>query len=340
MHTDDKAGSQTAIGGAGRRRRLPWQVKKSAADDPGAPARLQAILDSPTYRQADEDPAFLADPSSRAVRLQLDFMKAEHALERDQVTHTVVIFGSTRIGEPSAMARRLARAEARLAEDPADPQLKLAVATARRLQQKAPYYAMARDFARIAAAAGAEPRDRLVVMTGGGPGIMEAANRGAFDTGAASVGLNITLPHEQFPNPYITPHLCFQFHYFAVRKMHFLLRARALVAFPGGFGTLDELFETLTLIQTHKMPPVPIVLVGTAYWRRAIDLDFLVEEGTIAEEDRRLIQYADSAQEIWQRIKDWYAVRGNPQFPLRAPGHPSGGGDGHWPDAALNDAEG
>jgi uncharacterized protein (TIGR00730 family) len=149
-------------------------------------------------------------------------------------------------------------------------------------------------------------------MTGGGPGMMEAANRGAFDVGAKSVGLNISLPHEQYPNPYVTPELCFSFHYFALRKLHFLLRAKALVAFPGGYGTLDELFEVLTLIQTRKIKPIPVVLVGEAYWRRAVDFDFLVHEGVIDVEDRELFWFAETAQEIWNGILRWHDASGEP----------------------------
>ncbi len=339
--TDHKAAGAPAAGRgeAKHKRRLPWQVAKSADDDPAAPARLQAILASPTYVQADQDERFLAEPSARGVRLQLDFLKAEQTLEAAGITHTVVVYGSTRIGEPAALRRRLARAEARLAAAPTDPELRSAVAAARRLNDKARYYDMAREFGRLASAASADPRARLVVMTGGGPGIMEAANRGAHDAGAESIGLNITLPHEQCPNPYITPQLCFRFHYFAIRKLHFLLRARALVAFPGGYGTFDELFETLTLIQTRKMPAVPIVLVGRNYWDRVVDLDFMVEEGAIDPEDRRLVSYADSATEAWQIIRDWYATRGNPEFPLPPAGAGTalgvGGTDAHWPDAAA-----
>jgi uncharacterized protein (TIGR00730 family) len=152
-------------------------------------------------------------------------------------------------------------------------------------------------------------------MTGGGPGMMEAANRGAFDMGVKSIGLNITLPHEQFPNPYVAPELCFQFHYFALRKLHFLKRACALVAFPGGYGTFDELFETLTLIQTRKIHPVPVVLVGESYWRRAVDIDFLVDEGVIEAEDRELFWYAETAQEVWKGILHWHEINGTPLYP-------------------------
>ncbi len=178
---------------------------------------------------------------------------------------------------------------------------------------KCHYYQVARDFGALVGNCGGGPADcQLVVMTGGGPGIMEAANRGAFDVGATSVGLNINLPHEQYPNPYITPNLCFRFHYFALRKLHFLLRTKALVAFPGGYGTLDELFETLTLVQTRTIAPVPIVLVGERYWRRVIDFDFLVDEGTIDPEDRELFWFAESAQEIWDGIVAWHDAAGQP----------------------------
>jgi len=156
-------------------------------------------------------------------------------------------------------------------------------------------------------------------VTGGGPGIMEAANRGAFDCGAKSVGLNISLPHEQYPNPYITPDLCFSFHYFAMRKLHFLLRAKALVAFPGGYGTIDELFEVLTLVQTRKIKPIPIVLVGESYWQSAVNLDFLVAEGVIEPEDRELFWFAETAQEIWDGILHWHERSGEPLQPASLP---------------------
>jgi uncharacterized protein (TIGR00730 family) len=182
---------------------------------------------------------------------------------------------------------------------------------AERILAKSGYYEVARELGRLVAESGQGPEDsRLVVMTGGGPGVMEAANRGAHDAGAKTVGLNIDLPHEQYPNPYVTPELCFRFHYFALRKLHFLLRARALVAFPGGFGTLDELFETLTLVQTRKIEPIPIVLVGETYWKRLVDVEFLVEEGVVDAEDRDLLWYAETAEEIWQGILAWYTSNG------------------------------
>jgi uncharacterized protein (TIGR00730 family) len=295
-----------------RREPLPWQAPKAAQDDPDAPARVQAILDDPSYREADRDVDFLQSEDNRGARLQVDYLKAESSLRRQDVRDTIVVFGSTRIAEPAVAARRLAALEQEaVASD--DVVLRRRLVVMRRLAEKSRYYEVAREFGRLAAGA----RDpvtgrRLVVMTGGGPGIMEAANRGAFDAGAPSVGLNIALPHEQYPNPYVTPGLCFQFHYFAMRKLHFLLRARALVAFPGGYGTLDELFETLTLVQTRKIAPVPVVLVGEAYWRRAVDLDFLVDEGTIDAEDRELFWYAETAQEIWDDIGHWYRHAGRP----------------------------
>jgi uncharacterized protein (TIGR00730 family) len=189
------------------------------------------------------------------------------------------------------------------------------LAIAQRILAKSHYYEVARDFARLVSNAGAEQDgSRMVVMTGGGPGMMEAANRGASDVGAKTIGLNINLPHEQYPNPYITPDLCFRFHYFALRKLHFLLRTRALVAFPGGYGTFDELFETLTLVQTRKIKPVPIVLVGEEYWRQAFNVDFLADEGVIDAEDRDLFWFAESAEEIWEGILHWHEANGELLF--------------------------
>jgi uncharacterized protein (TIGR00730 family) len=247
------------------------------------------------------------------VRLQLDFMKADVLLKKQGVRHTVVVFGSTRISEPMAAQRKVDQLRKALAEQPEDKELQQRLGVAERILAKSHYYTIAREFSQLVANSGKGPSDsRLVVMTGGGPGMMEAANRGADEAGAKSAGLNITLPHEQYPNPYITPELCFQFHYFALRKMHFVLRARALVAFPGGFGTFDELFETLTLIQTRKIKPVPVVLVGEEYWRKAFDVDFMVDEGVIDAEDRDLFWYAETADEIWQGLLLWYERNGEP----------------------------
>jgi len=298
-----------------RKQPLPERSPKSPHEDPTAPDRVAAILASTSYRTADRDPEFLAWDAVRGIRLEIDYQKAELLLERYGVKHTVVVFGSTRLAEPRAAASKVAALESRLAEAPDDAELARRLAVARRQQDKSRYYDEARSFGRLVGASSPlASGEHLVVMTGGGPGIMEAANRGASDAGAKTVGLNITLPHEQYPNPYVTPELCFSFHYFAIRKLHFLQRACALVAFPGGFGTLDELFETLTLIQTRKMPAVPVVLVGRSYWERVFDVDFLVSEGTIDPEDRDLFGYAESGAEAWDIICHWHAAAGTPHF--------------------------
>jgi uncharacterized protein (TIGR00730 family) len=294
-----------------RRKPLPSQEPKPVRDDAQAPAAVQAILDSPGYRQADHDIDFLQRGDMRDIRLALDYEKAELLLKERGIAHSIVVFGSTRICEPAAAKRNVEKLsrESKGRNKAAARRLD----TAKRILAKSKYYDMAREFGRIVSEAGAKRRrNRIVIVTGGGPGIMEAANRGACDAGAQSVGLNITLPHEQFPNPYITPELCFRFHYFAIRKLHFLLRARALVAFPGGYGTMDELFEVLTLSQTRKLNPLPVILVGESWWRKVFDPDFLVAEGTIDPEDRDLFWFAESAQEIWRGIVDWYAAAGRP----------------------------
>lgn len=294
---------------------LPWQHIKSVTEDPDAPRRVQAILDHPSYRQPDHDVDFLNLDETRTVRLQIDYLKPELILQQQGVEHTIVVFGSTRLREPVTAQLEVEGLERQLLRTPDDMLLKQRLAVARSLLAKSHYYKVARELGRLIGTAGDGPDDcRVTVMTGGGPGAMEAANRGAFDVGARSIGLNITLPHEQYPNPYVRPELCFRFHYFAMRKLHFLLRARALVAFPGGYGTFDELFETLTLIQTRKIKPVPIVLVGEAYWRRAVDFDFLVAEGVIEPEDRELFWYAETAQEVWQGILSWHQANGTPLF--------------------------
>jgi len=292
-----------------RREPSPFQQPKPAEDDPDAPARVRRIMDSPSYRLAAADPDFLRGDDTRGLRLLLDYLKPELALQRHGVTRTIVVFGSTRICEPAAARRRVDEAGARLdaAGGPqAAPQLAEKLDIAERILARSHYYDEARAFCRLVAEAnaGAEPPTTLV-MTGGGPGIMEAANRGAFDAGAETIGLNIALPHEQYPNPYVTPDLCFQFHYFALRKLHFMQRARALVAFPGGYGTLDELFELLTLVQTGVMAPIPIILVGADYWRRAVDFDFLVSEGVIDRADRALFSFAETAQDILDALLTW-----------------------------------
>ncbi len=301
-----------------RAKPLPWQTAKPLREDPDAAERVRAILASPSYQLADSDVAFLNRDETRGARLQLDYAKSELLLEQYQVRQTIVVFGSTRIPEPQAASRQVDQLRKRHAGDPTNDRLGRELAIAERVLAKSHYYDVSREFGRLVGLAGKSAiDDTLVVMTGGGPGIMEAANRGAYDAGAKTVGLNINLPHEQFPNPYITPELCFRFHYFAVRKLHFLLRAKALVAFPGGYGTFDELFETLALVQTRIIKPVPVVLVGEQYWRQAFNVDFLVDEGVIDEEDRDLFGFAETAQEIWDGILHWYELSGEPLLPAR-----------------------
>ncbi len=302
-----------------RRQPLPWQAPKAIEDDPAALERIRKIMDSPGYRQADQDIDFLHQDETRGIRLQIDYLKPELLLEKHGIKHTIVVFGSTRIVEPGAAQRKVDRLRRQVAEHPKDHHLSARLKVAEHILEKSRYYEVAREFGRLVGKFGTGPEDTSITLcTGGGPGMMEAANRGAFDAGAKSIGLNITLPHEQYPNPYISPELCFRFHYFATRKLHFLLRAVALVAFPGGYGTFDELFEALTLIQTRKIDPIPVVLVGESYWRRAVDVDFLAEEGVIDPEDRELFWFAESAEEIWEGIRHWHRVNGRSLSELAA----------------------
>lgn len=282
------------------------------ADEPGddgvqdRAARVASIEAGRAYRLAFEDVDFLREDDLRPVRLQLELLKPERHLREHRIRSTIVVFGSARIRPPvvphddretpsgsdgvEALERRQPQADA-----------------APRHAAYSRYYEEARRFAQIVSRRFQEGERRdFVVITGGGPGIMEAANRGAHDVGARSVALNITLPDEQAPNPFVTPDLCFRFHYFALRKMHFLLRAKALVVFPGGYGTMDELFDALTLVQTGKIDAMPIVLVGDAFWRRAIDFDFLVGEGMISRRDVALFRIVDSAEDAVQVLHDFY----------------------------------
>jgi uncharacterized protein (TIGR00730 family) len=315
-HEPDRSGVPRPPHPAHRREPLPQFHPKPGKEDPGAPARIQALLEAPSYRRADQDVDFLEREEVRGLRLHLDYLKPELLMQQEQVGHTIVVFGSTRIVEPAAAELRVKNLEKRLQTRPNDAQLTRKLTVARRILANSRYYTVAREFGRLVAASGGGPQDhRLVVMTGGGPGMMEAASRGAFEAGAKTIGLNIDLPHEQFPNPYITPELCFRFRYFALRKMHFLRRARALVIFPGGFGTLDELFETLTLIQTRTIRPVPVVLIGRAFWERALDFRFLEDEGVIDDEDGEIFWFAETAGEAWAGIEDWYQKCGEPLFP-------------------------
>jgi uncharacterized protein (TIGR00730 family) len=264
---------------------------------------LEKILLSPSYRVAYRDVDFLSDPRLRPVRMQLELLKPELTFEEHNIRSTIVVFGSTQIVEPVVAQRHLEMARTRLADTPRDPRRRRAVARAERIVAKTHYYDAARQFAKLVSQYGQLGQENdYVVVTGGGPGIMEGANRGAYDVGAKSIGLNIRLPREQMPNAYITPELCFQFHYFAIRKLHFLLRAKALVVFPGGFGTLDELFDALTLRQTGRMQDIPIIMFGRQYWEKVIDFQFLADEGVIGDEELDLYRFAETPEEAWEMI--------------------------------------
>ncbi len=257
-------------------------------------------LQADAYRLAFADPEFLLRRETRGIRLQLEMLKPDLAQQELGIDNTIVVFGSARFRERSEAQAQLEQARAEGDSE--------AIRRAEALLRNAHYYDSAREFARIVARYGQRcPEcEQLFICTGGGPGIMEAASRGAHDEGALNVGLNIALPHEQQSNPYVSPELSFKFHYFALRKMHFMMRAKALVAFPGGFGTLDELFEIITLVQCRKAKPVPIVLFGSDYWKRLFNLDVLVEEGTISPEDLQLFVYVDEPQAAWDHIARFY----------------------------------
>jgi hypothetical protein len=256
-----------------------------------------------SYIPADRDLEFLQREELRSIRIGLDLLKPELIQREQGINSTIVVFGSARLQEPAAAKLTLHVAETEAAQTPQDPMRRQRVMIAQRQLGLSKYYDIAREFSRLVSlTCQVDGRCDYVIVTGGGPGIMEAANRGAADVNTKSIGLNIALPHEQHPNPYITPELCFQFRYFAIRKMHFLIRAKALVAFPGGFGTLDELFETLTLLQTGKTVNVIVVLVGRDFWERLINWQWLVENGLIAKNDLQLFQYAETAQEAWDLI--------------------------------------
>ena len=262
-------------------------------------------------RRARRRTKLLARAELRPLRLELEYLGAELGLADHGIRHAIVVFGSTRLLDPEVARRRVEKAEREAERPGARAEARAVLGRARRALERSRYYSIGRELGRIVGSSGEGPGDnRLVIVTGGGPGAMEAANRGAHEVGAASVGLNIVLPHEQRPNPYLTPGLCFEFRYFALRKLHFMLRARALVALPGGYGTFDELFETLCLIQTGKRTPLPVVLVGEAFWRRAVDFDHLVEEEMITDSDLEHFCFAESAGETWDAIVRWYADRG------------------------------
>lgn len=262
---------------------------------------------SPSYTLAFIDQQLMLRDELRGVRLQLEMTKPELVLKEHGIHSTIVMFGGTRVPERQTAERRVEAARAAADRDPQDSSLRQNLARAGRVLEKAKYYEECRKLAKLVTEIGQTDCEcHYVVTTGGGPGIMEAANRGAAEAGGKTIGYNIVLPHEQSPNPYITPELCFQFHYFAIRKMHFLMRAKALVVFPGGFGTMDELFEALTIIQTKKMKPLPILLFGREFWEKTINFSFLLEEGLIGPSDLEIFHYVETAEEAWKIIEDFY----------------------------------
>ena len=275
-----------------------------------AEANREAILNSPSYRLAEYDFDFLKRDDIRHVRMTLELLKTETLLCDNHVKATVVVFGSARIVPQETAELHLREARQAAEKKPRDSAAKRAVQRAEQVLAKSRFYDEARQFGRlVSTVCQIEGRNDFVIATGGGPGIMEAANRGAFDVGAKSVGFNIDLPHEQEPNPYITPDLCFRFHYFAIRKFHFILRAKALVVFPGGFGTLDELFDTLCLRQTRRMQAIPIILYSRDYWESILNFTKMADEGVIDDEDLGLISYAESPEEAWKVIAEFHGVK-------------------------------
>ncbi len=280
-------------------------AKSSSLTDADIKRLENELMESPTFRLAFEDDEFLGQRDLRGVRLQLEMRKPDMALKAYNIRSTIVVFGGTRILSEEQSQIKIAKLEAKLKENPDDPELQRQMRIAQNVLSKAHFYDEARKFGRLVSSqCQTDGKCDYVIVTGGGPGVMEAANRGAFDINAKTIGLNIVLPEEQAPNPYITPDLCFQFHYFAVRKMHFLMRARALVVFPGGYGTLDEMFEALTLVQTKKARVLPIILFGKAFWEKIINFDNLVDEGVINPEDKDLFRYAETADEAWAIIQE------------------------------------
>ncbi|HBT75935.1 MAG TPA: 3-isopropylmalate dehydrogenase [Planctomycetaceae bacterium] len=295
-------------------------LENHVESEPGSLPDSQRMLGSPSYEIAYCDRGFLESDSARGLRIQAEHEKPEWFLRRYGVRSTVIVFGSARVPSKEDAEAAMLQAGNALRAAPDSPEAIKTFEHAKRMLAMSPYYEQAREFARIvsfenlARNKNALENDTLengrldyVICTGGGPGIMEAANRGAFEAGAISIGLNIKLPFEQRPNPYITPELCFQFRYFAIRKLHFLLRAKALVVAPGGFGTFDELFEALTLRQTNRMQPIPIILFGESYWRKCVDFDYILETGVIDRDDLDLFTFTESPKEAWDIIKSFHA---------------------------------
>jgi uncharacterized protein (TIGR00730 family) len=272
-----------------------WDILKAQSQSGDA-------LAPESNRLAFADPEFLLRRETRGIRFQLEMLKPDLAQQEQGIDHTVVVFGSARFQSQEKAQKTL--------ESALSSEIALDIKRAESLVRNAHFYEQARAFGHLIAQYSANKHNpnKLFICTGGGPGIMEAANRGASEAGGISVGLNIALPHEQTPNPYITPELSFKFHYFALRKMHFMMRAKALVAFPGGFGTMDELFETLTLVQCKKAKPVPIVLFGTDYWKKVFHPENMLEEGVVTEEDLQLFRYVDTVEDAWEVIRAFYAL--------------------------------
>lgn len=290
-------------------------MDKKTKDDIEAVEKLKEIIDTSTHEFAQDDIDFIYSDEARPIRLQYDYLKAESKMQKQGIHHTIVVFGSARIVEFDVAMKRLKKIEKELQTSPHSVSLLSSLKKAESMVRKSIYYDQAREFGQLVGKSGKNPEDcHVTLMTGGGPGIMEAANRGAMDVGAKSIGLNIELPHEQFPNPYVTPELSFAFRYFGMRKLHFMQRARALVVFPGGFGTMDELFEILTLIQTGKSPTIPIVLVGKEYWDRVVNFYFLQEEDVIAPDDLSMITYVENAKDAWNTILRWHEEHKSPLF--------------------------
>lgn len=274
---------------------------------PDVEKNRKAILESGSYLLAELDIEFLGRGEQRPVRMQLELQKVESLLRINNINSTVVVFGGTQIVSEAEAEAKLAQANRHLEQNPKNPRFERNVERAASVLAKAHFYEEAREFGKLVSeTCQTDGQCDFVVATGGGPGIMEAANRGAYEVGAKSIGFNIELPHEQEPNPFITPQLCFQFSYFALRKFHFILRAAALVVFPGGFGTLDELFNTLTLRQTGRMQEIPIILYGREYWESIVNFKQIADEGVIADEHLDLIYFAESPQEAWGIISEFH----------------------------------
>ncbi|MCH2177306.1 MAG: LOG family protein [Mariniblastus sp.] len=271
--------------------------------------RLLEIMTNPSYRLAYMDTDYIGREELRPLRLNLELLKPEMLLDEAGIESTVVVFGGTQVAPADEAEALMAEAVAAMEKEPDSDTSKRLMIRAERVVAKARYYEECREFAKLVSTHNKKYGDgEFIIKTGGGPGIMEAANRGAYEADSPSIGLNITLPFEQTPNPYITPGFCFQFNYFAIRKMHFLLRAKALVCFPGGFGTLDELFTTLTLRQTGRMQEIPIILYSREYWENIINFQFLADEGVIRDEHMELFQYTETPEETWQVITDFHGI--------------------------------